>query len=453
MGMSVTNDELGTLLTDSALAAIHPDTPLVQIEAALRCLAESVAVSDPLRRAVVREAAIQRLRQARVGSPAALADAAFGPEPKRDPARESAPRLRLNTAEPWPEPVMGSDLLDQMAAAFSRFLVLSPFAADAEALWCLNTYGYDAAGVLPNLCISSLEKRCGKTRNLEMLGCLVQRPLHTASVTPAALYRTIDGHQPTLLIDEADTIFVRGGNAELRGLLNAGLYRSSAFVLRCGNRKEPQWCSVWCPKAIALIGGLPETLEDRSIVIPMRRKGEPVETFRYERVRDRMEPLRRKAARWARDHGKALADAEPMLPPIHDRAQDIWRPLLGIADVAGADWPERARTAALALSGAARPHHSLAISLQNDVRRIFIQRQAERLPSQDIVGELARLTDRPWADWNGGKPITAIQLARMLSELGVRPKVLRHRPREVRRGYRLQDLAPCPRVSGIKRPE
>ena len=78
--MSVTNDELRTLLTDSALAAIHPDTPLVQIEVALRSLAESVALSDPLRRAVVREATIQRLRKARVGSPVVLADAALGAE-------------------------------------------------------------------------------------------------------------------------------------------------------------------------------------------------------------------------------------------------------------------------------------------------------------------------------------------------------------------------------------
>jgi hypothetical protein len=331
MVMAVTNDELEALFTDSSLAAIHPDTPLAQIEAALRSLAKSVALSDPLRRAVVREATIQRLRRAGLGSSAVLADAAFGPEPKPHSAIVRAPVLQLNTAEPWLEPVQGSDLLDQMAAAFSRFLVLSAEAADAEALWCLNTYAYDAAGVLPNLCISSLEKRCGKTRNLEILGCLVQRPLHTASITPAALYRTIDPYQPTLLIDEADTIFVNGSNTELRGLLNAGLYRSNAYVLRCGNRKEPQWCSVWCPKAIALIGRLPETLEDRSIVIPMRRKEEPVETFRYPRVRDLLEPLRRRAARWARDHQKALADAEPMPPPIHDRAQDIWRPLLGIA--------------------------------------------------------------------------------------------------------------------------
>ncbi len=131
-----------------------------------------------------------------------------------------------------------------------------------------------------------------------------------------------------------------------------------------------------------------------------------------------------------------------MPPPVHDRAQDLLRPLLGIGAVAGADWPARAWRAALALSGESRQQNSLAIELVNDVRRIFIQRQVERLPSRDIVGGLARMTHRPWSDWNSGKPITPVQLARILSELEIRPKVIRHGQREVGRGYRLLDLAP-----------
>src|SRR5262249_61937692 len=53
---------------------------------------------------------------------------------------------------------------------------------------------------------SSPEKRCGKTRNLQILGCLVRRLMHAANVTAAALMRAIDHYAPTLLIDEADTI-------------------------------------------------------------------------------------------------------------------------------------------------------------------------------------------------------------------------------------------------------
>src|SRR5215831_13683426 len=131
-----------------------------------------------------------------------------------------------------------------MAATLRRFVVLSPAAADAEALWCLHTYVHDVAVVSPNLSLSSPEKRCGKTRNLQILGCLVRRPLYTSNVTVASLTRAIDHYGPTLLIDEADTIFSKGSHTELRGILNAGLYRANAFVLRCvGDRNQPKPCS------------------------------------------------------------------------------------------------------------------------------------------------------------------------------------------------------------------
>ncbi len=49
---------------------------------------------------------------------------------------------------------------------------------------------------------------------------------------------------------------------------------------------EPRRFKVWAPKAIAMIGRLPDTLEDRSIVVPLRRKrdGEAVERFRVDRL-------------------------------------------------------------------------------------------------------------------------------------------------------------------------
>jgi Protein of unknown function (DUF3631)/Protein of unknown function (DUF3489) len=340
-------DELEGLLLDSALAAIDAEAPLDQIEAALRALMPAMAQADPLRRAMVREAAMRRLRAAGVHSPATLLDTAFGGH-----VPDFHSRIPLPT--PWPEMVPGSELLDHIAATLRRFVVLPAAAAEAQALWCLHTYVSDAFAVSPILCVRSPEKRCGKTRNLEILGSLVHRPLHTAHITPAALYRTIDAYRPTLLIDEADTIFVRGGNAELRGLLNAGLYRSTAFVLRCtGKRQEPQLSSVWCPKAIALIGRLPSTLEDRSIVTSLRRRtsAERVDPFDNERVREQLDPIRRKAARWAADHRDRLKAAVPEVPDVlHDRARDLWRVLLAIADVAGGGWPERARRAAEDLS-------------------------------------------------------------------------------------------------------
>ena len=255
-----------------------------------------------------------------------------------------------------------------------------PGAADAQALWCLNTYAHEASGVSPILCIRSPEKRCGKTRNLEVLSCLVHRPVQTANITVAALYRTIDHYRPTLLIDEADTIFVNGSNTELRGGLNAGLYRSNGFVLRCiGKHQEPKLSSVWCPKAIALIGRLPATLEDRSIVTSLRRRtdGEAVEPFRYDQILEEMESIRRKAARWASDHLAQLKAAIPEVSDaLNDRARDLWRPLQAIADAVGGGWPERARRTAAELSSDTPEPDPRAIP--HDVRSVFVKPQTQQ---------------------------------------------------------------------------
>ena len=62
--------------------------------------------------------------------------------------------------------------------------------------------------------------------------------------------------------------------------------------------------------------------------------------------------VRRQAARWAADNFDNLIDPDPAIPQaLNDRAADNWRPLLAIADMAGGEWPQRAREAACVLSG------------------------------------------------------------------------------------------------------
>ena len=40
-----------------------------------------------------------------------------------------------------------------------------------------------------------------------------------------------------------------------------------------------------------------------------------------------------------------------MPPGLDDRAEDVWEAMIAIADLAGGDWPARARKAATTLSG------------------------------------------------------------------------------------------------------
>ena len=68
---------------------------------------------------------------------------------------------------------------------------------------------------------------------MEVIAQLVPCPLSISSTTPSAIFRAIDASERvTLLFDEADTAFARGGNEELRGLLNAGHTPEQAFVIR-----------------------------------------------------------------------------------------------------------------------------------------------------------------------------------------------------------------------------
>ena len=108
------------------------------------------------------------------------------------------------------------------------------------------------------------------------------------------------------------------------------------------------------------------TLEDRSIVIPMRRRApeERVDGLHYDRLFAELEPTRRKAARWALDHMHRLGSIAASPPEtLHDRAQDLWRPLLAIAEEVGSGWIDRARRAAVELAQGQPSENSLGVQL------------------------------------------------------------------------------------------
>ncbi len=348
-------------------------------------------------------------------------------------------KLKLPEPKPWPESVDGAVLLEELAAAFRRYLALPGGAAEALALWVLFTHTFNAWQVSPRLALTSPAPRCGKTTALSILACLVPRPLLASNITPAAVYRVIELNQPTLLIDEADTYL--GRHEEFRGILNSGHARLAAYVVRChGDNHEPRCFSTWGPIAVAKIGELPATLQDRSIEIRMqrRRPDEKVERFRSDRTAHLTE-LARKAARWAKDHIEALRKADPNLPDgLHDRAADNWRPLIAIADLAGGPWPESARTAANRLSGDTEDP-DIGVRLLSDIRIRFKSKGVDRLPSKDLCQELGGMTGRPWADWNQDFCITENQLARLVKEFRVRPKGIRVGDKTPR-GYKLADF-------------
>lgn len=346
------------------------------------------------------------------------------PSQRREPKRAGC-ELKLWEPKLWPEPVDGAALLDELVAAFRRYLALPIGAAEALALWVLFTHTFDAWAVSPRLALTSPVPRCGKTTALSILRCLIPRPLLASNVTPAVVFRVIERDRPILLMDEADTFLDQRG--EFKGILNSGHIRDAAFVLRCeGDTHEPRRFSTWAPLAVAKIGKLSPTLQDRSIEMKMRRRrpDEKVKRFRSDRIGGLVE-LARKAARWAKDHLKVLRGTDPEIPDgLHDRAADNWRPLIAIADQAGGHWPDTARKVALSLSGGAEDP-SYRVMLLADIRSIFEARGVDMLRSEDLCKELGKMEDRPWGEWKNDFPITKTQLARLLEPFGVRPRVIR----------------------------
>ena len=345
---------------------------------------------------------------------------------KRQPevANGQGQSLDLPTPELWPDPVDGAELLSEMTAAVLRYVVMEVGSAEAAALWILHAHVVDAFQISPRLGVISAEKRCGKTTLLDVVHDLSPRPLSTSNTTAAAIFRTIEAAQPTLLIDEADTFLT--SNDEMRGILNSGYRRSSAFVLRLvGDNHAPRQFSTWAAVAIALIGKLPDTLQDRSILIRMRRRlpSESIAQFRADRTDD-LKILARRAARWADDNLEALRAIDPAMPPtITNRDADNWRPLLAIADAAGGEWPARARTIAKTMTDKAKgDDQSVPTMLLEDIRSVFATKRVDKLSSAELVEALLAMKDRPWPELGrAAKPITQNRVAGLLKDFGIRP--------------------------------
>ena len=359
--------------------------------------------------------------------------------------------------EPWTEPVDGKALLDDLESLIVLYVLLPKWAAEMLALWVLHTYAFKLRQVATYIGIESPEKRCGKTTLLTVLCELVNRPVVASNISSPAFFRVIEEKEPTLLIDEADTVLHR--NKELRGIMNSGYAKKTAYVIRTANQTiqtpraeerekngegtEPRTdptrlvrFSCWCPKAIATIKHLPETLADRCIVIGMQRKN-PRE--KYERLRNlKGTEFRRKCARFVLDHADEIARAQPEIPAdLNDRAADIWEPLLALADLAGGDWPVKARNAALGLTAVAQ-EESPIVALLLDLWIMFVQqgcadRNGEaptqkkggtRVFSRDLVAGLNCDTDRPWVALRKGKEVTELWLAQQLRPYGLKPKTI-----------------------------
>jgi hypothetical protein len=343
--------------------------------------------------------------------------------------------------EPHDQPVTTADVLDLIQKKANRHLVLPKHADIALALWVAHTWVYDVFDHTPYLNAKSPTKRCGKTTLLNILYYSSLRGELAANITAASAFRVISEDKPSLLIDEGDSFL--NEKDDRRGILNSGHSRNG-YVLRYNyEKRETERLSVFGPKAIASIGAIPETLTDRSIVIPMQRKPKDAKVERLaQRDSDDFVKIRRYCARWSNDNvADLLKAADPAMPKgLNDRAEDCWRPLLAIADRAGEKWARLARDAAQALSGEEVNDDEGNVGLLADIRDVWPEHR-DVLLTKELVTLLVSDTTKPWAEMGRArKPLTDRILAKMLEGFfiysrTVHPPGLKHGKGYIRRGF------------------
>ncbi len=348
-----------------------------------------------------------------------------------------------------PRPVIDGDvLLKEVHAACGRYVVFpSAEAHDAVVLWCAATHGQPAWEHAPRLTLTSPEKRCGKSRLMDIAETLCYQPLVTVNASTAAVVRSITDDPPTLMVDEADTIFgtkkAAENNEDVRGIINAGHQRNRPYVRWDITSRSRELCPTFAMVMLAAIGSLPDTIMDRAIDIRMRRRspGEKVAPFRTRRDAPPFNSLRDQLHGWVRGNLKVLQDAEPAMP-VEDRAADTWEPLFAIAELAGGDWPTRARKACLALTGEDPDDGRIGTKLLADLKAIW-GADEEHLFSTTIIERLCKIEESPWLEWGRErKPITQRGLAELLRPYRVKPKTVRERGVEkTSRGYSRSELA------------
>lgn len=356
---------------------------------------------------------------------------------------DRAEELREWIADDNPD---GAQVLDAVSAFLARFVAYPSEAARvAHTLWIVHTWLMDAWESTPRIAFLSPEPGSGKSRALEVTEPLVPRPVHAVNTTPAYLFRKVsdDAGPPTILYDEIDTVFgpKAKDNEDIRGMLNAG-HRKGATAGRCvvrGKIVETEELPAYCAVALAGLDDLPDTIMSRSVVVRMRRRapGEVVEPWRLRINGPEANRLHQRIATWAASVAGRLAagDFWPDMPEsIADRDADVWEALLAVADLAGMDWPQRARGAAVALVAASKERApSIGVLLLRDIREVFHSLGTETLTTEQLLHGLNQMDESPWPTIRRGEPLDGRGLSQRLAKYNIGSKL--HAGERGLRGY------------------
>jgi hypothetical protein len=363
--------------------------------------------------------------------------------PPSEEAQQPAPAVStLSPMTPEDAAIITEELLERCRALITRYIVVSEEQAVIMTTWILHTYVFDASEITPYIHITAPEKECGKSNLMDLLAAVAAKPVQSSGTTPAALVRIAHAMKPTIFLDEMDTLLKgnKEGAESIRGILNAGFRKGGTFRKCNVASHELEEFNTYCPKCLAGIGELWDTVASRSIAIVMRRKrrDETVEPFRQRTIREAGAPIRIELESWATRGASSLLQAIRPAPicSLSDRQNDIAEPLMAIAQLVGDRWLQRLTLGLQTVFKAASvADGSVGATLLSDIRAVFDERRTDSVPSAILADCLCKVDGRSWADWNHGNGMTTNNLARQLRKYNIYPQTIRV-GNETPKGYR-----------------
>src|SRR5262249_2632286 len=354
------------------------------------------------------------------------------------------------TVEPWPEPVATDALVTAIKSKLSKHVAFyRPQQLTAVTLWTLYDWIHHHPKNAHSIFLVpvSQDPDSGKTRLMKTLFYLTVRPFICVEPTGPNVYRTVDAHQPTFMVDEADNLVTR--KSDVTDIVNASWSRK-VCIRRAGHDFDP-----FCPKVIAAQGQgnshLPRATFSRSLRIEMFPAQGEVDELWNELDDDEFAELRRKLARWSADNIEKIVAAKPKFPDgFANRYKANWKPLLAIAEDAGKDWVQQAHDAAsYLLRGAYEPSWGVRAMAEMDAmfqKRLKTAANADKVYifSEELPKYLLADPLSPWHEYKTDHkrgPISQNQIAALLRGYHIYPTTIHPKGRSDNspRGYRWKD--------------
>ena len=356
--------------------------------------------------------------------------------------------------------------------------------ADADvvrplSLWIAATYVFEAFDCFPYLSITARVKRAGKTRLSELIGFTCSMPFNVAGASAASLFRTVDGdengHKPTLIIDEAESLSSESAST-IRTFLNVGYRKGQTIPRADGKHGVKQW-PTYCPKIFVLIGDVYDTLRDRSIIVEMQR-GEPAKRFSYEIAK-------LEGATIADEIKNAIAENLETIQEnymavelsfLTDRDAEIWRPIFAIAQTLEPESIGNLRRIAVDMSTSKtqdirrygmvnQEEEERNIRREEYARRavadlLIVTEKRESIAANEAVALLKEIDIAPWRKYEG-TGLEGRMLADLVAVLELRSKPIRGnakgkavkyngKDQNVFRGFTRTDILACAKKYNIK---